>query len=134
MLSVIKVFRQSQIGCWGAAITSVGRRFTENRKSMHVVTRSTAAAALLSLASQWSFAQQAAPKAEEIFARHVSAIGGKEAILKVTSIKTIGTMQIVSMGLSAPVETIEAAPNRMSSKMTLPGVGYVASGYDGKTA
>ncbi|MEP6766868.1 MAG: hypothetical protein ABJB66_21305, partial [Gemmatimonadaceae bacterium] len=89
--------------------------------------------ALLSLASQLSFAQQAAPKAEEIFARHVAAVGGKEAILRVTSIKTIGTMQIVSMGISAPVETIIAAPNRMVSKMTLPGIGDVASGYDGKT-
>ncbi|MEP6780368.1 MAG: hypothetical protein ABJC26_10805 [Gemmatimonadaceae bacterium] len=100
---------------------------------MHAAVRSTAVVTLLSLTSQLSFAQQSAPKAEEIFARHVAAIGGKEAILKVSSIKTIGSMQIVQMGITAPVETIMAAPNLMLSKMTIPGIGDIASGFDGKT-
>ena len=106
----------------------------ENGKSMHAAVRTTSVVTLLSLASQLSFAQQSAPKAEEIFARHVAAIGGREAILKICAIRTIGTMRIVQMGITASVETIMAAPNLVLSKMTMPGIGDIASGFDGKTA
>ncbi len=100
---------------------------------MHVVTRSTAVAALFALGTQLSFAQTA-PRAEEIFARHVAAVGGKDAILKLSSVKTTGTMQVVSMGLTAAVETYLAAPNRVAMRITIPGIGDIASGYDGTTA
>src|SRR5262245_47537198 len=77
---------------------------------------------------------QQLPKAEEIFAKHVAAIGGKDAIMKVSSIKTTMTMSIPAMGLVAPMENLTAAPNRLYSKTSLPGMGDVLQGFDGTTA
>lgn len=99
---------------------------------MNVMTRSAAVAAVL-LAPLTAFAQ-ATPTADAIFARHVAAIGGREAVLKVTSIKTVGTLQVPAAGISASVETVAAAPNLMATKMTIPGIGEIANGYDGTVA
>ena len=99
---------------------------------MNVVTRSAFAA--LVLLAPYSLSAQAIPKADEIFARHVAAIGGKEAVMKISSIKTVGTLQMPSMGITAAIEAYSAAPNRMSMKMTIPGIGDISNGYDGTTA
>jgi hypothetical protein len=100
---------------------------------MQVVSRSVALATLL-LVAPLVVSAQTAPKADEIFARHVAAIGGEAAIMQLSSIKTVGTMQMVSMGITANVEAISAAPNLSSMKMTIPGMGQISNGYDGTVA
>ena len=100
---------------------------------MHVVSRSATLATLMFFAPLIALAQSA-PKAEDIFARHVAAIGGKDAVMKLSSIKTNGTMQMVSMGITANIESISAAPNRSSTRMTIPGMGEIAYGFDGSVA
>lgn len=76
---------------------------------------------------------QALPPAAELVAKHVAAIGGKDALAKVTSMEQKGTMEIPTMGLNATVEGVMAAPHKMVSKQTIPGIGEIAGGYDGTT-
>ena len=93
-----------------------------------------AAVAVVSFASATSaVAAQTLPAASEIVAKHVAAIGGKDAILKITSMQHKGTMEIPTMGLSATTE-MSMAPNRMVSKSNLPGIGEIQQGFDGTTA
>jgi hypothetical protein len=100
---------------------------------MQVISRSVALATLF-LVAPLAVSAQTAPKADEIFARHIAAIGGEAAIMQLSSIKTVGTMQMVSMGITANMEAISAAPNLSSMKMTIPGMGQISNGYDGTVA
>lgn len=74
---------------------------------------------------------QALPAAADIVAKYVTAIGGKDAVMKVTSIKQIATMEIPSIGMTAEMEMYSAAPNKMASKTNIPGLGEMLNGYNG---
>ena len=77
---------------------------------------------------------QALPAATELVAKHVTAIGGKAEVMKITSIKRTATMSIPSVGLNAEMETYEAAPNKTAMKATIPGLGEMGQGYNGAVA
>jgi outer membrane lipoprotein-sorting protein len=77
---------------------------------------------------------QALPSATEIFDRHVKAIGGKEAIMAVSSVQQKGVLEIAAMGLSADVTMAIARPNKSSMIMTIPGLGEIRNGFDGQVA
>lgn len=77
---------------------------------------------------------QTAPAAADIVARHLAAVGGKDALLKVTSLKQLGRMEMPTVGLAADAEVMLAAPNKMSTKMTIPGLGAVENGTNGDVA
>lgn len=81
-----------------------------------------------------SLRAQTLPSAADVLARHVAAVGGKEALLKVTSLKQLGRMEMPAVGLAADAEVLLAAPNKMSTKMTIPGIGAVENGTDGDVA
>lgn len=88
--------------------------------------------ALLSHALVPQVAQgQALPPATDIIAKYVAAIGGKDAIMKVTSIKQVATMEVPAVGLSATMEMFAAAPNKLASKTSIPGMGEMQNGFDG---
>ncbi|WP_439642006.1 hypothetical protein [Gemmatimonas sp.] len=91
------------------------------------------ASAALLLSAQSAVAQ-AVPSAADVIAKHVAAIGGKDAIRKMTSYKHVATMELPSAGLTAEVEVQGLAPNKMTTKATLPGIGDVISGTDGQNA
>jgi len=91
------------------------------------------ASAALLLSAQAAVAQ-AVPTAADVIAKHVAAIGGKDAIRKVTSYKQVANMELPSAGLTAEVEVQVLAPNKMSTKATLPGIGDIVSGTDGQNA
>jgi hypothetical protein len=74
---------------------------------------------------------QALPAASDIIAKYVAAIGGKAEVMKVTSYKQVATMDIPAAGLSASMEIFAAAPNKMASKTSLPGIGELQNGFDG---
>lgn len=74
---------------------------------------------------------QALPSAADLVAKHVAAIGGKDAVLAITSLKQSATMEIPMMGLSASMEMYSAAPNKAMSKTTIPGMGEMMQGFDG---
>lgn len=77
---------------------------------------------------------QTRPAASELVAKYVAAIGGEAEVKKITSIKQIGAMELPAMGLSMSMEVNMAAPNKMSSKTTIPGMGEILSGYNGTVA
>lgn len=74
---------------------------------------------------------QGLPAATDIVAKYVSAIGGKDAIMKVTSLKQTATMEVPAMGLSIAMEIYSAAPNKVATKMEMPGVGVMLNGFNG---
>jgi hypothetical protein len=50
------------------------------------------------------------PAAQEVVAKYVKAIGGREAIEKIKSRTTTGTVEMSPMGLKGTFETVAAAP------------------------
>ena len=73
------------------------------------------------------------PAAREIVSRHVAAIGGDAAYRAVRSVRARGRVQIAAQGISGDVELLSARPNKLLNRVTIPGIGVIESGYDGKT-
>ncbi|MES2523262.1 MAG: hypothetical protein V4617_11220 [Gemmatimonadota bacterium] len=93
-----------------------------------------AAVAVVAFASATTTAAaQALPAASEIIAKHVAAIGGKDAIAKITSMQQKGTLEVPAAGLSASMETF-AAQDRLFLKQVFPGIGEILTGFDGNVA
>jgi hypothetical protein len=77
----------------------------------------------------------ALPAAREIIDRHIKAIGGREAILAHKSMHATGMLSIPSSGITGPMEVFGASnPDRVMVKMTVPGIGEIAEGFDGSHA
>ncbi len=74
----------------------------------------------------------AAPTVDEILDKYVKALGGKEAIEKVSSRVGKGALELEGMGLSGPVEMYAKAPNKNAVYIDLQGVGKVVNVYDGE--
>lgn len=79
-------------------------------------------------------AAETLPPAESIIARHIKAVGGREAIKAHNSVTAKGTISMPANGISGTLELFTARPNKNFMKMTLPGIGDISSGYDGKVA
>ncbi len=56
----------------------------------------------------------AQPSADEIIGKYIEAIGGKAAIEKIKTRKTVGKFSLPDMGIEAPMTTIQAPPNMWS--------------------
>lgn len=74
----------------------------------------------------------AMPTAREVIDRHVMAIGGPQAVRAHRSTRAIGTVSVPSAGLTGTVEIFAARPNKSLMKMTLPGIGEMQEGFDGR--
>lgn len=101
---------------------------------------------ILSLATGFTVLAQSGPKAEgkitetkpaalptvdEILAKYVGALGGKEAIEKVTSRSARGTMELEGMGINGPLELYAKAPNKTATIIELGGLGKIINVFDG---
>lgn len=76
----------------------------------------------------------AAPTVDEILDKYVKALGGKEAIEKLTSRTGKGTMELEGMGLSGPIETYAKAPSKNAMFIDFQGVGKFVKVFDGEKA
>lgn len=77
-------------------------------------------------------APDALPDARTIIDRHVEAIGGRAAVLGYSSSHATGTVSIAGSGMNGTVDMYAAAkPNRALLRITIPGLGEIASGFDG---
>jgi hypothetical protein len=76
----------------------------------------------------------AEPTVDEILDKFVAAVGGRQAIEKITSRVTKGAVDASSMGLKGEVEIYAKAPNKTLTIQTLSGIGEIREGYDGKIA
>jgi len=71
------------------------------------------------------------PSGREVVDRYVAAIGGRAAVMKYKSTKVTGTFSVPSQGLNGTLELLTAAPDHFLLRVTLPGVGEIANGFDG---
>jgi hypothetical protein len=75
-----------------------------------------------------------APSAAQVIDKYLLAIGGKDAIAALKSMRQVGTMEMPAMGMSMEMDVAVAAPNKRAMKMSIPGMGEMVQGYDGTTA
>lgn len=73
----------------------------------------------------------ALPTADQILDNHVKAVGGKEAIEKVTSRVEKGTFEMPTFGVSGSIEAYSKAPNKRAMFIDLGGIGKVENVFDG---
>ena len=72
------------------------------------------------------------PSARSIVDRHLTAIGGRAAVLSHSSTRATGTFSVGASGMSGALEVFAAKPDKSKVKINIPGVGDVLEGYDGK--
>ena len=73
------------------------------------------------------------PAAREIIDRYIKEIGGRAAILARSSAHVIGTASMPAAGITGKMETFHAKPNKFLQRISLPGIGDIEEGFDGKT-
>jgi outer membrane lipoprotein-sorting protein len=74
------------------------------------------------------------PTSQEVVARYVKAIGGREATEKIKSWTFRGTVEMAPMGVKGTFEQTTSAPDLNLLKMNLAGIGEFMDGFDGTTA
>jgi len=74
---------------------------------------------------------QDAPPADEVIERYVEAIGGSGAHTSPRSIRTTGVVEMPGLGLQGTFEVLQLLPNRSLTRVTIPGIGEILSGFDG---
>jgi hypothetical protein len=72
------------------------------------------------------------PPAREIIDRHIREVGGRDAILKHSSMHIVGTASMPAAGLSGKMEIYHAKPNKFLQRVSFPGLGDIEEGFDGK--
>ena len=72
------------------------------------------------------------PAAEEILKRYRTAIGGEAAIKKHTSRVIAGSFEILGQKMKGDLKITAAAPDRLHLTISLPAVGDLERGYDGR--
>jgi hypothetical protein len=71
------------------------------------------------------------PAAAQIIERHIKAIGGREALMRLSSRHVTGTMSMPATGITGTFETFEAKPNKAVMRITIAGVGDMQEGFNG---
>ncbi len=93
------------------------------------------AAAAISFLPSLALAQTTPlPAARDLVARHVVAIGGRDAILRHPFFRARGTFGMPGAGMSGQMEVAGAQPNLVFMKITIPGMGDMLQGFDGTNA
>jgi hypothetical protein len=79
-------------------------------------------------------AQSALPTADQVLEKYITAVGGREAMEKVTSRVSTGTVEIPEMGAAGTITISEKAPNKSLAVFEIAGMGQVRQGSDGTAA
>jgi hypothetical protein len=74
---------------------------------------------------------QQTPTTDQILAHYVTALGGRDAILKITSRHVIGTVELEGLPEKASAESFAKAPNKYVATVTFQGIGANRRGFDG---
>lgn len=69
-----------------------------------------------------------------ILADHIQAIGGAKALQKHRSLRMVRKVTVKGMGIEGTEERFAAAGNKFLSRTTIPGIGVVRQGSDGRTS
>ena len=73
------------------------------------------------------------PSGRAIIDRYVQAIGGRDAVLRHTTIRSVGTFEMPAAGVKGDLLVVQAKPNKMALTMNIPGMGQMNTGFDGTT-
>jgi hypothetical protein len=84
--------------------------------------------ALLALLAFPAAAAAQQPTVDEIVNRYVQAIGGRDAVLQRTSVRSVGRIEVPAMGMSGTMEILIASPGNMLQKLTVSGFGESQTG------
>lgn len=79
-------------------------------------------------------AQGDLPKAADLLAKSVAAMGGANAVKAIKSIRIRGTFEMPAQGASGTIEIVQARPAQFRTTITIQGFGTIESGSDGKIA
>ncbi len=71
--------------------------------------------------------------ADQVIARYVAALGGRQALERVTAQHTWGVVEIPAQGLKGTLEAWSAPPDRLRVFSEIPGLGSSTTGFDGET-
>lgn len=74
------------------------------------------------------------PTVDEILERNIKAIGGEEALRKITSRVSKGSFDLEAMNISGTFELVAKAPNKTATTIELPGMGKMNNVFDGAKA
>ena len=77
-------------------------------------------------------AAPALPSADQVVARYIRAVGGEQALRKITSRVMKGTFEIDVPRISGEAEIDMAAPDKFRSLLKIPDAGEIILSYDGK--
>jgi len=93
------------------------------------------AAAVVNLsAASARLGQEALPTPREVVDRGLQAAGGAAAFKAVRSMRGRGKLSIPSQNMTGDLETVMSRPNKSLTRLTVPGVGKIEEGFDGKVA
>lgn len=92
------------------------------------------AAAVALAASRPVSAQDALPKASDLLAKSVAAMGGADAVKAVRSVHAKGTFEMPAQNISGTVDVMQARPSLMRLTIDIQGIGQADNGCDGKIA
>jgi hypothetical protein len=76
-------------------------------------------------------ASKALPTVEDVLDRYVNALGGKDALLKVTSRVSRGTIELPGFGARGRFEVHAKAPNKKATLIEVAGLGQNREGFSG---
>ena len=79
-------------------------------------------------------ATSAPPSADELSARHCTAVGGVAAIERHRSMYVKGVVTVPGKGLQGEIEQYTAAPDRFQTRYSVPGLAEFTNGHDGRVA
>lgn len=72
------------------------------------------------------------PAARDLVARHVAAIGGRDAVIRHPFFRAKGTLEMPAAGMKGELEVAGAKPNLVVMRISVPGAGEMLQGFDGK--
>ena len=116
-------------GCARAATSTTTATTTATTTS----TTSTTTTAATPAAQAQPTTSTALPAGRAIIDRYVQAIGGRDAVLRHSTIRYVGTFEMPAAGMKGDLSVVQAAPNKMAMTMTIPGMGQMSNGFDGTT-
>jgi hypothetical protein len=107
--------------------------FGHSEASAHIVLTAAVLAAFL-VAPLPVLAGDDLPKAEEVMAKYIEALGGKEALEKIHNRVTKATVAMPDQGITLEVTTYAAEPNKSYVVLESEMMGRIEQGTDGKVS
>jgi hypothetical protein len=88
----------------------------------------------LALSTTLAGAQHALPDAQDLFRRHLTALGGADVLRAQRPRYAKGTLEIAAQGISGTIDMWTSPAGKLLAVASMDGIGEIRSGFDGTTA